>query len=95
MWANYQLVSAQWTGEFGSLPKPAYLANTVIETFNQTPRPPTDGLYDYPDPNYNPFASCVTSSCLKCHSVAVTASALANNQPQPRADFSFIMGNAQ
>lgn len=95
VWANYQLVSAQWQGELGQLPKPPFLANTVIETFNQTPKPPTDGIYDFPSPNYNPFASCVTASCQKCHSVAVTASALANNQPQPKADFSFIMGNAQ
>lgn len=95
VWANYQLISAQWVGELGSLPKPPFLANTVIETFNQTPSPPSDGPYPFPSPQYNPFAAGVTSSCMKCHSVAVTASALANGQTQPKADFSFIMGNAQ
>lgn len=95
VWGNYQLISAQWEGEIPPGPKPPYLANSVIETFIQGPVPPSDGPNPYPSPKYNPFASGVTSSCLKCHSVAVTASALANNQPQPKADFSFIMGNAQ
>jgi hypothetical protein len=95
VWANYQLISAQWEGEVPIGVKPGFLANAVIETYIQGPVPASDGLFKYPSVEYNPFASCVTSSCLKCHSVAVTASALANNQPQPRADFSFIMGNAQ
>jgi hypothetical protein len=96
VWANYQLVSTQWTGELGTLPKPAFLANTVIETFNQTPSPPSDGPVPYPQPGYQPFdAGVATSSCLKRHSLAQTASALKKGQTQPKTDFSMIMGNAQ
>ncbi|MFL6209487.1 MAG: hypothetical protein ACJ74W_11590 [Pyrinomonadaceae bacterium] len=89
VWANYQLVSTQWVGEDGTLPKPPFMANVVLETFIQGPVPPTDGPVPFPQPGYNPFAPGVTSSCLKCHSVATTASG------QAKADFSFIMGEAQ
>ncbi len=89
VWANYQLVSAQWVGELGTLPKPAFLANTVLETFNQLPSPPSDGPVPYPNPNYNPFAPGVSASCMKCHSVATTASG------KLKGDFSFLLGNAQ
>jgi hypothetical protein len=89
VWANYQLISTQWVGEAGTLPKPPFLANTVLETYIQMPKPPSDGPFPYPNSQYNPFAPGVTSSCLKCHSVATTASGKA------RADFSFILGEAQ
>jgi hypothetical protein len=89
VWANYRLVSAQWVGELGTLPKPAFLANTVLETFNQLPTPPSDGPVPYPNPNYNPFADGVSASCMKCHSVAQTASG------KLAGDFSFLLGNAQ
>ena len=32
-WAYYQLISTQWTGEFGNQPKPLHLGNSVQETF--------------------------------------------------------------
>jgi hypothetical protein len=89
VWANYQLISTQWVGEDGTLPKPAFLGNAVLETFIQGPVPPSDGPVAFPNSGYNPFATGVTSSCLKCHSVATTASGKA------KADFSFIMGEAQ
>jgi len=88
VWANYQLIGTQWTGELGTLPKPPYLANTVLETFNQGPVPPTDGPIAYPDSGYQPFSTAVSSSCIKCHSVAKTR--LGAN-----ADFSFLLGEAQ
>lgn len=90
VWANYKLISTQWVGEDGTLPKPAFMANMVLETFIQMPKPPSDGPIPYPSPGYNPFAPGVaSSSCMKCHSVATTASGKA------KADFSFIMGEAQ
>lgn len=89
VWANYQLISTQWVGEDGTLPKPAFLANVTLETFIQGPVPATDGPIPFPSPGYNPFAPGVTSSCLKCHSVATTASGRA------KSDFSFIMGEAK
>lgn len=89
VWANYQLITTQWVGEDGTLPKPGFMANAVLETFIQGPTPPTDGPNPFPSPNYNPFAPGVTSSCLKCHSVATTASGKA------KGDFSFILGEAQ
>ncbi len=88
VWANYQLIGTQWVGELGTLPKPPYLANTTLETFNQGPVPPTDGPVAYPNPSYKPFSTAVSSSCMKCHSVAKTR--LGAN-----ADFSFILGEAQ
>lgn len=92
VWANYRLISTQWHGEFGPLPKPAFLANPVLETFNQTPSPPSDGPVAWPSPGYTPFnVGVATSSCMKCHSQATTAS---QTNPKP-ADFSFLMGNAQ
>lgn len=90
VWANYELISTQWFGEAGVLPKPPFLANMTMETFIQSPRPPSDGPIPYPSPGYDPFKQGVaSSSCMKCHSVATTASGKA------KADFSFIMGNAQ
>ena len=35
VWENYQLIGTQWTGELGTAPKPAILANTTLETFIQ------------------------------------------------------------
>jgi len=35
VWANYQLIGTQWTGELGTGAKPALLANTTLETFIQ------------------------------------------------------------
>jgi hypothetical protein len=90
VWANYRLISTQWVGELGTLPKPAFLANMTMETFVQAPAPPSDGPVPYPSPGYNPFNQGVaSSSCMKCHSVATTASGKA------KSDFSFLMGNAQ
>ena len=90
VWANYELISTQWFGEAGLQPKPPFLANMVQETFIQSPRPPSDGPVPWPSPGYKPFAMGVaSSSCMKCHSVATTASGKA------KADFSFLMGNAQ
>jgi hypothetical protein len=90
VWANYELISTQWVGEAGTLPKPSFLANMVLETFMQMPKPPSDGPIPYPSPGYNPFAQGVaSSSCLKCHSVATTASGKA------KADFSFLLGEAK
>ncbi|CAN5699261.1 hypothetical protein BH11VER1_BH11VER1_38560 [soil metagenome] len=88
VWANYSLVATQWTGNLGGLPKPAYMANTVIETYTQGTSPPTDTPVAYPQSGYNPFAPASSSSCLKCHSVATTAQGT-------NADFSFLLGNAQ
>lgn len=88
VWANYSLVATQWAGNLGGLPKPAYMANTVIETYTQGPTPPSDGPTPYPKAGYNPFSPKASSSCMKCHSVATT--------PQnTNADFSFLLGNAQ
>ncbi|MGB8507512.1 MAG: hypothetical protein WCD76_03825 [Pyrinomonadaceae bacterium] len=89
VWANYKLISTQWVGEAGTLPKPAFLGNAVLETFIQGPVPPSDGPVAFPGAGYNPFGPGATSSCLKCHSVATTASGKA------KSDFSFIMGEAQ
>ena len=89
VWANYQLISTQWVGELGTLPKPAFLANVTLETFNQIPSPPSDGPFPYPSPKYNPFAPNVSASCMKCHFVATTASG------KLAGDFSFLLGNAQ
>lgn len=88
VWANYSLVATQWSGNLGGLPKPAYMANTVIETYTQGTSPPSDTPVAYPQSGYNPFAHDSSSSCIKCHSVATTA----QNTP---ADFSFLLGNAQ
>lgn len=89
VWANYSLVATQWAGNLGGLPKPAYMANTVIETYTQGPTPPSDGPIAYPSPGYKPFSPSASSSCMKCHSVAVAADQKTN------ADFSFLLGNAQ
>ena len=87
VWANYSLVASQWAGNLGGAPKPAYMANTVIETYTQGPKPPSDGPIPYPSPGYQPFSPAASSSCMKCHSVATTA----QNTP---GDFSFLLGNA-
>jgi hypothetical protein len=87
VWANYSLVATQWAGNFGGMPKPAFMANTVIETYTQGPKPPSDGPIPYPSPGYQPFSPTASSSCLKCHSVAKTAQ-------NTGADFSFLLGNA-
>ena len=88
VWANYSLVATQWTGNLGGLPKPAFMANTVIETYTQGPKPPSDGPTPYPSPGYNPFSPSASSSCMKCHSVATTAQ-------KTNANFSFLLGNAK
>jgi hypothetical protein len=60
VWQYYQLVSTQWptkpsnTTAFGD-PRPAFLANTVIETFFQGPSPAHPTSQDPPH------------SCLDCH----------------------------
>lgn len=88
VWANYSLVPSQWAGNLGGLPKPAFMANTVIETYTKGPKPPSDGSVPYPSPGYKPFSPNASSSCMKCHSVVTT--------PQnTNADFSFLLGNAQ
>lgn len=88
VWANYSLVATQWAGNLGGLPKPAYMANTVIETYTQGTKPPSDTPVAYPAPDYDPFASNSSSSCMKCHSVAKTAW-------NTDADFSFLLSNAK
>lgn len=88
VWANYSLVATQWAGNLGGLPKPAFMANTVIETYTQGPTPPSDGPIPYPSPGYQPFSSKASSSCMKCHSVAKDAQ-------NANADFSFLLGNAK
>ena len=87
VWANYQLVSTQWIADLGNL-EPGFLANITLETFNQGPNPPSDGLPNgatynplKPDPRYQPFQAKVSSSCMKCHSTG--------------NDFSFLLGEAQ
>jgi hypothetical protein len=87
-WSHYQLVSTQWVGEKGTLPKPPFLANTVQETYVQGPSPPSDGPIPYPQKGYNPFSKQASASCMKCHGVAQTTT----NIP---ADFSFLLGEAQ
>lgn len=66
VWVNYELISTQWptnptseedpTGK----PKPRYLANTVMETYNQTPDPNTE--------------DSTPSSCIGCHVYGATLS---------------------
>ena len=87
VWANYSLVATQWAGNLGGMPKPAFMANTVIETYTQGPKPPSDGPTPYPSPGYQPFSPTASSSCMKCHSVAKTAQ-------NTNGDFSFLLGNA-
>jgi hypothetical protein len=88
VWENYSLVASQWTGNLGGLPKPAFMANTVIETYTQGPTPAADAPVNYPDQGYNPFIAGSSSSCMKCHSVAQTAVGT-------DADFSFLLGGAK
>jgi hypothetical protein len=88
VWANYSLVASQWAGNLGPLPKPPFMANTVIETYTQGPKPPSDGPIPWPSPGYQPFSPTASSSCMKCHSVATTSQ-------NTKADFSFLLGNAQ
>jgi hypothetical protein len=88
VWANYSLVATQWAGNLGGMPKPAFMANTVIETYTQGPKPPSDGPIPYPSPGYKPFSPSASSSCMKCHSVATDAQ-------NKNADFSFLLSNAQ
>jgi hypothetical protein len=78
VWANYQLVSTQWSSATVS-PIPGYLANTTMETYAQEPSPPADYPAAYPGATYNAFATNAdpnyptnqinlsSSSCLKCH----------------------------
>jgi hypothetical protein len=89
VWANYSLVASQWTGETPG-PHPAYMANTVIETYTQGPTPAADFPVAYPKPGYNPFSPKSSSSCLQCHSVATTAP-----NPNTNANFSFLLGTAK
>jgi hypothetical protein len=88
VWANYSLVATQWAGNLGGMPKPPFMANTVIETYTQGPTPPSDGPIPYPSPGYQPFSPTASSSCMKCHSVAKTAQST-------NGDFSFLLGNAK
>jgi hypothetical protein len=90
VWANYQLISSQWVGEVPArIPQPAFLANSVQETFVQAPSPPSDGPVPFPSPGYNPFAvGKASASCLKCHSVAQTRGG-------KTADFSFLLFQAR
>jgi hypothetical protein len=79
VWSHYQV---------GNLPKPPFLADTVLETYAQGPSPASDGPIPYPQKAYNTFSPQSSSSCMKCHSVATTATNIG-------ADFSFLLGEAQ
>jgi hypothetical protein len=95
VWQNYQLISTQWiNGSTGDI-QPLWLANVTLETYNQGPTPPSDGtgstIVRLPMPkNYQPFSTQVSSSCMKCHSLATL-----NNNQNTSADFSFMLGSAQ
>jgi hypothetical protein len=97
-WAHYELVSTQWPSRpatVGGEPVPPFLANVALETYNQGPTAQgTDGAGAYPGPHYSPFDASVSSSCLKCHSLAVTAGK-DRTGAAARADFSFLLGKAQ
>jgi hypothetical protein len=82
VWENYELVSTQWVDNLGKT-TPEFVANTTLESFNQGPTPPTNGKLPY-----KPLSTEVSSSCLKCHSTATSASG-------GSADFSFVLGTAQ
>jgi hypothetical protein len=96
VWANYQLVSTQWS-DGNTFPIPGYLANTTMETFAQEPSPPADYAAPFNQSAYNAFATTSdptyptnainqsSSSCLKCHG-ATTSGGM---------DFSFILYGAQ
>ena len=100
VWENYQLISTQWPSRPsapGGAPVPPFLANVALETYNQGPTAEgSDGHTAYPSAGYAPFAQVETpsSSCLKCHSVAVTAGRDRRDKPAS-ADFSFLLGKAQ
>ena len=100
VWENYQLISTQWPSRpsvAGGVPVPPFLANVALETYNQgTTAAGDDGHTAYPAAGYQPFAptSTPSSSCLKCHSIAVTAGRDRRNKPA-LADFSFLLGKAQ
>lgn len=96
VWQNYQLVATQWlAGEnvkgFKTGIRPQFLANTVLETYNQGPNPPTDGPtpFTFGCPTYQPFSASVSSSCMKCHSVATMPNS------KKGSDFSFLLFEAQ
>jgi hypothetical protein len=96
VWANYQLVSTQWS-DGQVFPIPAYLANTTMETFAQQPSPPADYAAPFdaatyksfatkPDPKYPTNAiNLSSSSCLKCHGATSSRG----------RDFTFVLYGAQ
>jgi hypothetical protein len=100
VWANYQLISTQWPSRpsvAGGAPVPPFLANVALETFNQGPSAEgSDGTTPYPAAGYQPFALVATpsSSCLKCHRIALTAGTDRVGK-QALADFSFLLGKAK
>ena len=96
VWQNYQLVATQWlAGEnvngFKTGIRPQFLANTVLETYNQGPNPPTDGPtpFTFGSATYQPFSASISSSCMKCHSVATMPNS------KKSSDFSFLLFDAQ
>jgi hypothetical protein len=95
VWANYSLVSTQWLLNEDIFP--IFLANTVQETYLQGPKPAAYGTYTisngeqyFQSPEYHPFSSKVSSSCMGCHSKATL-----NFSPNASADFSFLLGEAK
>ncbi len=94
LWANYKLISTQWL-IFEDM-TPLFLANSVQETYLQGPHPPSYGGYKlnidqqyYEDTLYSPFSPNTSSSCMGCHFVATLPGS------DVKADFSFLLGDAQ
>jgi hypothetical protein len=85
VWQYYQLVSTQWPTTPGNIqafgdPRPAFLANTVIETFFQGPSPA------------HPTGADPPHSCMDCHGMFAQREAqkdfvfqLFKANPQPKA----------
>jgi hypothetical protein len=96
VWANYELVSTQWS-DGNVFPIPPYLANTTMETFAQEPSPPADYAAPFNAATYNSFATkpdpnfptnainLSSSSCLKCHGATSSQG----------IDFTFVLFSAQ
>ncbi|MEM7186279.1 MAG: hypothetical protein AAF466_06440 [Bacteroidota bacterium] len=94
LWANYKLISTQWL-LFEDI-TPLFLANSVQETYLQGPHPPSYGNFTpiideqyYEDPKYKPFSPNTSASCMGCHYVATLPGS------EVKADFSFLLGDAQ
>lgn len=94
VWANYQLVSTQWV-QFDDL-APAFLANSVQETYIQGPTPASYGNFPihagqpyFTSPQYRPFSTSTSSSCMGCHYVASIPSL------KVKTDFSFLLSSAK